>query len=165
MTVESISIFIATFGQASEFTHLYGALGMIFGYAWFILMQRFIKIEALKRSIIILSAPLAMVIAEVASLALDAKDPSIIVLDEFVAVPFIFLGYKLLPVNKRNILIGLLPLMLFGLLDNLKPLGIRNTELFTGGIGIVADDLAAALITGLILYFIKRWQKRLKKDS
>jgi len=53
--------------------------------------------------------------------------------------------------------------LLFRLFDITKPFGIRKLERYHGGVGIVADDLAAGLLAGFVLVFYGwvgfLWQK------
>ncbi len=78
---------------------------------------------------------------------LGAHDPGRIILDEFVAMPLVFLGVQawvgrgILPVWG----ILLLGFALFRLFDVFKPFGIRGIQKLPGGVGVVMDDVAAAL--------------------
>ena len=49
----------------------------------------------------------------------------------------------------------LIAFLLFRALDILKPFGIRRLEKMPGGIGIVADDLAAGLVTAAGLNVVR----------
>jgi len=75
------------------------------------------------------------------------KDPQEVILDEFACMPLVFVGLRL--TSLPWVLAGFL---LFRLLDITKPLGIRKLEGLPLGIGIVADDLAAALVANGILH-------------
>ena len=44
--------------------------------------------------------------------------------------------------------------ILFRIFDILKPFGIKRIQRLHGGIGIMIDDLVAALFSALILHFI-----------
>jgi phosphatidylglycerophosphatase A len=44
---------------------------------------------------------------------------------------------------------------LFRFFDVLKPFGIRKLQLLPGGLGVMIDDLAAALCSACLLYFGK----------
>jgi phosphatidylglycerophosphatase A len=83
---------------------------------------------------------------------LGERDPRRANLDELVAIPlcfwpaeFILSGVSRLPVNAY--LWYALGFLLFRFFDILKPLGIKKLESIPGGLGIVVDDLAAALAT------------------
>jgi len=84
----------------------------------------------------------------------DAEDPRPIVIDEvagqwlcyLVALPFA-------PITGRWMLILFTAagFLLFRLFDVWKPWPVRRFEEIPGGMGIVADDLAAAIYAGVIL--------------
>lgn len=74
------------------------------------------------------------------------RDPGEIVLDEVVAMPLCFLGWRELAVQGwPNWGIFLAGFALFRLYDIAKPFGIRRLQDWPGGWGVVADDAAAAL--------------------
>lgn len=88
----------------------------------------------------------AAVLCELARRALDgATDPRAIVLDEIVALPLVFVG---VPLSFLTVALGF---ALFRFFDGAKPWPIPYAERFRGGVGIVADDLAAAVAAGLAL--------------
>lgn len=65
---------------------------------------------------------------------------------------------SLLPLSGGAALIPwwmiLVSLGLFRLFDIWKPLGIRRLENIPGGAGMMADDIAAAIFTDIVLYII-----------
>jgi phosphatidylglycerophosphatase A len=74
------------------------------------------------------------------------KDNSRIVIDEFVGYLF---AVAFLPLNIGYIIAAF---VLFRFLDVLKPPPIKNLErMFSGGIGVMIDDMAAGIITNIIL--------------
>jgi len=85
-----------------------------------------------------------------AEVRLGIRDPGCVILDEFVAIPLCFLGVAITPgeANWHWILGGFL---LFRIFDILKPFGIKRLQDLKGGWGVVADDLAAAVVTNLVL--------------
>ena len=76
------------------------------------------------------------------------RDPGKIILDEFVAVPFCFLPIISNSYSAFGIILGF---AFFRLLDVKKPIFINSLQNLDGGLGCVADDIAAALISCLIL--------------
>jgi phosphatidylglycerophosphatase A len=104
-----------------------------------------------------LFAYLAVVLCHEAERRLQMRDPGMIVLDEVVALPLVFLG-----MNGADGLIvahGGWPLLLGGFLlfrffDVLKPLGISRLQNLPGGLGCVADDLAAGLAACISLHIL-----------
>lgn len=81
-----------------------------------------------------------------AAVRLRKRDPGEVVLDEFMAMPLCFLGWREIALQGwPNWVIFLAGLALFRLFDIAKPLGIARLQEWPGGWGIVADDAAAAL--------------------
>lgn len=104
-----------------------------------------------------LSAYFAMGICDAAERKLGMRDPGMIVLDEFVAVPLVFTGMG--GANGLLITNGGWPVLLAGfglfrLFDIVKPLGISRLQNLPGGVGCVADDLAAALAACICLHLL-----------
>jgi phosphatidylglycerophosphatase A len=74
------------------------------------------------------------------------EDPHEVILDEFMAMPLCFLGWRAIAAaGWPHWEIFLAGFLLFRFYDILKPLGIRRLENLPGGWGIVVDDAAAAL--------------------
>ena len=104
---------------------------------------------------------LAIAICDTAERRLQMRDPGMIVLDEFIAVPLVFIG-----MGGANGLIyqhGGWPVLLAGfvlfrIFDIFKPFGISKLQNLPGGMGCVVDDLAAGLtscfVLHLLLYFV-----------
>jgi len=84
-------------------------------------------------------------IADRSARILGAKDPGCIVIDEVAGMVVTLYG---LPLNLIVVLVGF---GLFRLLDIFKPLGIRRLERLPGGIGVVADDVAAGVAVNAVL--------------
>lgn len=98
----------------------------------------------------LLLVAIAVVLCGEAEVRLGRRDPGCVILDEFVAVPFCFLGLPLAPGEPAwPWLAG--GFLLFRFFDILKPLGIRKLQSLAGGWGVVADDLAAAAATNIVL--------------
>lgn len=105
----------------------------------------------------LLLAYLAVGICDTAEQRLQMRDPGMIVLDEFVAVPLVFLG-----MGGANGLIaqhGGWPVLLggfalFRFFDILKPLGISKLQNLPGGLGCVVDDLAAGIAACVSLHLL-----------
>jgi phosphatidylglycerophosphatase A len=73
------------------------------------------------------------------------RDPPQIVIDEVVGQWIAFIA---VPPAWLNIAIGF---FLFRVFDVLKPFGIRKIEALPGGLGIMADDVAAGLVSLTLL--------------
>jgi phosphatidylglycerophosphatase A len=109
----------------------------------------------------VLSAVATLLVTAAAIWAADREarrrqldDPGPIVIDEvagqllglLVALPLVG------PVTGRPLVMcTILAFLLFRIFDVAKPWPIRRLERLPGGLGIVADDLAAGLITGIAL--------------
>lgn len=76
------------------------------------------------------------------------KDCQRIVCDETTGF---FFSMLFIPCNTRNIIFSFL---IFRIFDVVKPFPIRKLQDIKGGLGIMIDDLAAALYTNIILHLI-----------
>ena len=102
-------------------------------------------------------AYLAVAFCDAAEKRLQMRDPGMIVLDEFVAVPLVFIGmggYEGLIAQHGGWPVLLLGFLLFRIFDILKPFGISRLQNLPGGLGCVADDLAAGLASCVVLHLI-----------
>jgi phosphatidylglycerophosphatase A len=77
------------------------------------------------------------------------KDPPEIVIDEFSAM---LLAYLFVPFSPKLLVIGFI---LFRYFDISKILPIKKLEGLPSGAGIMLDDIAAAILTNLILQVLK----------
>lgn len=147
---------IATLGPLGRFMRAPGTVGSVAGLVFYAVFFHnlslfgFILFSAL-------SAYFAMGICDAAEKQLGMRDPGMIVLDEFVAMPLVFLGMS----GSNGLLIagGGWPVLLAGfglfrLFDILKPIGISRLQNLPGGVGCVADDLAAALAACICLHLL-----------
>lgn len=82
---------------------------------------------------------------------LKKVDPGCIILDEFVTMPICFFGLKPYLGQGYSIFVVLAAFLLFRILDILKPFGIKKLQRYYGGFGVVVDDIAAALVTCVIM--------------
>ena len=91
----------------------------------------------------------AVWIADAAEKILAQSDPGCIVIDEIAGMLVALVG---LPFNLITVVIGFI---IFRILDILKPFPIRDLDKrIPGGLGVVADDVAAGIITNLLLRII-----------
>jgi phosphatidylglycerophosphatase A len=135
-----------------------GTWGSAVGLFWWALVVRSLATprgwihEICFNGLVILAA---IFICGVAAELLKKKDPSEVILDEMVAMPLVFLLNDHLRLgSKSGFLMVLLGFGLFRFFDIVKPLGIRWIEKAPGGIGIVMDDVVAALYANLCLQVI-----------
>jgi phosphatidylglycerophosphatase A len=75
-------------------------------------------------------------------------DPSEIVIDEFIGCLFTFIAIK---INLKTVLLGFI---LFRIFDITKTFGINRLEKLSGAKGILLDDIAAGVISNIILQII-----------
>lgn len=76
---------------------------------------------------------------------LGAKDPGVVVVDEVAGQWITFLALPLTPV------IAVAGFLLFRVMDIVKPWPARALERLPGGLGIMADDVAAGIYAHLLL--------------
>ncbi len=89
-----------------------------------------------------------------AAALLGSKDPGPVVLDEAVAVPAVLLA---VPLADRGPAVLAAAFVLFRIFDILKPPPVRQLERLPAGLGIMADDIAAAGFAAACLA-AARWQ-------
>ena len=87
-------------------------------------------------------------ICDTAERYIGARDPGQIILDEIVAMPICFFPLFGSAFSVYGVLLGF---VLFRFFDIKKPLFISKMQNLEGGLGIVADDLAAAAVTCVCL--------------
>lgn len=113
----------------------------------------------------IAAVPPAIWICGQAERILGETDPSSVVLDEIVAMPFCFCPWLLKAtdflagtVNRDRAhpepTIFLVAFVLFRFFDVLKPPPIRQLQRLPGGWGVVVDDLVAAGVAGVVLVLL-----------
>lgn len=88
----------------------------------------------------------AVWLCSVAEQGLGRSDPGEVIIDEVVAMPLVFLGWTRLEQSAAPWVILAAGFALFRLFDITKPIGISRLQRLPGGWGVVADDLAAALV-------------------
>lgn len=156
----SVVVNLATIGPVGRIKKAPGTWGSVVGLAFYAVFFHyasplgFILLAAL-------SAYLSVAICDAAEKRLQMRDPGMIVLDEVVAVPLVFIGmggHAGLIAQHGGWPILLAGFALFRFFDILKPLGISRLQNLPGGLGCAADDLAAGLAAcaslHLILHFL-----------
>jgi len=81
---------------------------------------------------------------------LNKKDPGCIVIDEVVGM---LIALSFMPADLKIVILGFL---IFRILDTLKPYPAARLQNLHGAVGIMADDLIAALYTNIVLQVILR---------
>ncbi|TCK03944.1 phosphatidylglycerophosphatase A family protein [Phorcysia thermohydrogeniphila] len=90
---------------------------------------------------------LSVVSADFLSKELGSKDPDCVVIDEILGMELALLGLS----AQGNLKLVFLGLLLFRIIDIMKPPPIPWFERFPGGWGITIDDALAGVITNMIL--------------
>lgn len=98
---------------------------------------------------------LAVAFCGEAEFRLGRKDPGEVILDEFVAMPLCFLGWRALLDPFAPVVVMIAGFLLFRLYDILKPFGISKLQDLPSGWGVVVDDLAAALAACATMHLLK----------
>ncbi|MGA0133574.1 MAG: phosphatidylglycerophosphatase A [Opitutales bacterium] len=132
-----------------------GTWGSAAGLLWWALVVRLAHAKGWHHELIfdLLVVAAAVFICGVAAFMIGKKDPSEVILDEFAAMPLVFLFNKDVYHSepRTSLLLVVLGFVLFRLFDITKPLGIRALEKLPGGLGIVMDDVLAAAYANLAL--------------
>jgi len=145
MNIKQKSVmFLATGCYIGNISFAPGTFGSVLGLPLCFFLS---KIDFLIAVLLILIFILcATWIANEAEKLLNTKDPGCIVIDEIAGIILTLFG---LPFNITSVTVGFL---VFRTLDIWKPYPIRFLEnKFSGGIGIVLDDVVAGILSNLIL--------------
>jgi phosphatidylglycerophosphatase A len=139
--------YIATLGFIGYLPVAPGTFGSLVSFAIFILLKPSIFIHIF---LLFLIVPIGVISSYHAERLLNDKDSKHIVIDEFCGYLFSVL---FIPFSTRSALIAF---FLFRFFDILKPFPIKKIESsLSGGKGIMADDIVAALYTNLSLQIWK----------
>ena len=146
---------IATLGPIGRKLPAPGTWGSLAGLLYFtVFFRRVSWIENIGISVV--AAIVAVFFCGVAEVVLRKTDPGEVILDEFVAIPLCFLGWRTLVGHWPDWAVLLAGFALFRLYDILKPFGIRQLQRVRGGTGVVIDDTAAALAACATLHALVR---------
>lgn len=156
--LDRILLGLATLGPIGTRLPAPGTFGSLAGLAVFAALLAWTDWPVLWLLVAFLLLALASVpLCSRAETLLDETDPGEVILDEFTAQPLVFLlvphAFSTPRAPEEHLLLLAAGFALFRFFDVLKPLGIKRLQEFGGGVGVVADDLAAALAGGLVLYF------------
>ncbi len=136
-----------------------GTFGSLIGLplAWWLLGRS----TGQQAVIIALMLVAAVPVCHIAAWHYDGLDHGSIVADEYVAFPLVVLGLK----AARHPLVLALAFGVYRFFDGLKPPPIHLAEYVSGGLGIVLDDVIAALVSWLVVALIvmlwQRWQQKI----
>ena len=141
-----VVVSLATVGPVGRIRRAPGTWGSVAGLLYFVVLFAQVSPWLL----ILWSALglwLAVGICGEAEFRLGLRDPGMVVLDEFMAMPLCFVAWRWLPEAwvVQPWAVFLAGFALFRLFDVAKPLGISRLQHLPGGWGVVVDDVAAAL--------------------
>ena len=144
----------ATLGPLGKRLPAPGTWGSAAGLlAYLVFLHRLPDIAVLLLTVALLG--LAAVVCGEAEIRLRRADPGEVILDEFLAMPLCFLGWRLLAGQGWPVWGVLLAgFALFRAFDILKPPPIRGLQRLPAGWGVVADDAAAAVATCATLHLL-----------
>ena len=137
-----------------------GTWGSAAGLLWWALVVRFAHAKGWHHELIFdsLVVLMAILLCGVAAAFIGKKDPSEVILDEFAAMPLVFLfNPYVYQGGASSLLLILLGFLFFRLFDITKPFGIKALEKLPGGFGIVLDDVMAAIYANLVLQVVARF--------
>jgi len=144
---------IATLGPIGRKLKAPGTWGSLAGLLYFLLF--FFDLHPVGYVLLMLvTSYLAVAFCGEAEFRLSRKDPGMVILDEFVAMPLCFIAWRTLTPVAPKWAIFLAGFALFRLFDILKPFGIRKLQDLPNGWGVVIDDLAAALAACATMHLI-----------
>ena len=151
-------LFLATLGPIGQKCPAPGTFGSLAGVfllsiLFFTTNLSFLQIGLVFIPLILLGIPLCSQAEEITG----KSDPGEIIWDEFTSIPLVFLG---LPnsISRENTLeitfLLVLGFVLFRIFDILKPLGIKKIQYLGRGLGVMIDDVLAALYSAIALHLI-----------
>ena len=136
---------LATLGPLGAQLPAPGTWGSLAGLLYFLLFFGQARWEVVF-AWTVLAGYLAVAICGEAEKRMGRKDPGQVILDEFVVMPLVFLGWRAGALGGwPGWAVLLAGFALFRCYDILKPLGIRRLQSWPAGWGIVVDDVVAAL--------------------
>ena len=145
---KNLSKFVGTFGGTGLFPVAPGTVGSIagLGVLWAISFVASASYQfILQLLFLIVFIPLGVIASSAYENHFGKIDPKEVVIDEVVGIVITLFA---LPFTLFNVISGFI---LFRLLDIIKPFPIGKLQNIKGGWGIMADDIAAGLVSALIL--------------
>lgn len=138
---------ITTFFGAGFLPFIPGTFGSLAG----VIVYYFVKNNAFLYAFVMLSFLVAgLVFSQESERIFNKKDARFIVIDEVVGI---LISLAFLPYSPKLVILGFL---LFRLLDTLKPYPAYKIQNLHGSIGIMGDDIVAAIYTNIILQSVLR---------
>lgn len=145
MALKKLLEFIATGFYSGKLPKMPGTWGSILGA---LLVYLFWPSSYLLQILIIgITFILSVVSSDFMAKELSLKDPDQVVIDEILGIELTFLFLH----AQGNFKLTLLGLLLFRIIDIMKPFPVNCFEKLPGGLGITADDAVAGLIANVLL--------------
>jgi len=157
LTFEQLAVWLAQGLGIGRIRFAPGTFGSFLGFGWFLLILAPGNI-AFFLTAILFSFFAAILCSEIAEKALGQHDPGSVVIDEIIAIPICFLGWlahetpdgPLWFVTEGRWKISLAILIAFSVFDIWKPWPVRQSQRFSGGLGVTVDDVLAAIYVALL---------------
>ena len=140
-----VAVFVCTFGYVGFFPIAPGTAGSAAGLIVY-LMFRWLGIPHFELPLIVVLFALGVFYGAASEQALGGVDPGPVVIDEVMGM---LMTLFLIPVNWMGMIAGF---VLFRVFDILKPYPARKLERLPGGLGVMSDDLMAAVYANLTLH-------------
>ena len=154
MLVKSIE-FLATLGPIGKKCPAPGTFGSFAGVLAVLLLSWSTQLPLL--TIGLLFIPLILVgipICTEAEKSIGRSDPGEVIWDEFASIPLVYVGLpaSISLVNPREMLVWLVVgFIYFRIFDIIKPLGIKRIQHIGKGLGVMIDDVLAAVYAAGLL--------------
>ena len=142
---EGLAVFVCTFGYVGFFPIAPGTAGSAAGLIVYV-MFRWLGIPHFELPLIVVLFALGVFYGAASEQALGGVDPGPVVIDEVMGM---LITLFLIPANWMGMIAGF---VLFRLFDILKPYPARTLERLPGGLGMMSDDLMAAVYANLTLH-------------
>jgi phosphatidylglycerophosphatase A len=155
MLVKSIE-FLATLGPIGKKCPAPGTFGSFAGVLAVLLLSWSTQLPLL--TIGLLFIPLILVgipICTEAEKSIGRSDPGEVIWDEFASIPLVYIGLpaSISLVNPREMLVWLfVGFIYFRIFDIIKPLGIKRIQHIGKGLGVMIDDVLAAVYAAGLLH-------------
>lgn len=153
--IKNLIYFIATVGGSGYSPYAPGTVGSLVAGICFWLVRDYSIFFLLITTIILFF--LGIYVSKTVALAEHRKDPSIVVIDEWVGIWLTYLFFVWYVYPFFNSFFGyILLFLLFRFFDIIKPYPIKAAEKISGGFGIMIDDVIAAcyaIFMALVLQF------------
>ena len=155
MLVKSIE-FLATLGPIGKKCPAPGTFGSFAGVLAVLLLSCSTQLPLL--TIGLLFIPLILVgipICTEAEKSIGRSDPGEVIWDEFASIPLVYIGLpaSISLVNPREMLVWLVVgFIYFRIFDIIKPLGIKRIQHIGKGLGVMIDDVLAAVYAAGLLH-------------